>query len=169
MPMKARPAVSTTVQNVGKILRNHWQKAHVASRKDMFSVTGKQPDFTWRLPDVVIFLEVKQQQHARYDVDREIMRELRLLASCGSKPMIMIRYNPGTQQSDVNSVCRDNALVRFLSHLFTRLKTDVPRVKLTKYSLFYSCYENLHTQEWADGATFLESEIGLQALLDNSK
>ena len=53
-----------------------------------------RPDFVFELGSHTIVIEVDEEQHERYDLSCENKRLMSIFQGLGSRPMVMIRFNP---------------------------------------------------------------------------
>lgn len=122
--------------------------------------SGRRPDVFFDLHTNVLFIEIDENQHGAYDTTCENKRIMQLFLDVGSRPVVLMRFNPDAYISDkvkhkslfdytpVTGVCkvrnkreferRCNLLMDAIHKQFRFAEqNNIPNQELTIIKLFY--------------------------------
>lgn len=101
------------------ILRNHKTKERTVADyiKEEFSdydfkfdkiiqdgCSRRRPDILLDMVEYVIIIEIDENQHQNYDCSCENKRLMEIFQDCGSRPLVMIRFNPDQYYNNAKSI-----------------------------------------------------------------
>ena len=118
-----------------------------------------RPDFVFELGSHTIVVEVDEEQHGKYDTSCENKRLMSIFQGLGSRPMVMIRFNPDKYVTDsgqkLKGCWHGTGLVRQNTEWESRLRvlggaiekwwTRVPDKEVTVEHLFYDGFKRSHS------------------------
>ena len=64
----------------------------------------RRPDILLDMAEYVIIIEIDENQHQKYDSSCENKRLMEIFQDCGSRPLIMIRFNPDQYYNNAKSI-----------------------------------------------------------------
>jgi hypothetical protein len=87
-----------------------------------------RPDFVFDLGSHTVVIEIDENQHRSYDTSCDNKRLMSIFEGLGSRPMVMIRFNPDSYTGHRGCWTKDNKLVDDGGPWAKRLETLKDRV-----------------------------------------